>query len=129
MRRLICILLLLCLPLQSFAMQGGPLLYSSGGGHSLGHEFEHAAEIEHHHEHDGSVHYDDSDESVQHIQDNPSSTQLAHLAGPFQPIAPEQVARAVGDALACFIPAPFPDSPLRPPSLSLGLATEGALHA
>lgn len=129
MRRLICILLLLCLPLQSFAVQGGAMLFASAGGQSIAHELEHAAEIEHHHDDDGSVHYDDSDESAQHIDDYPSSTQVAHLAVPFQPVAPERLAGAVNDAQACFIPDPVPDNPLRPPAPSLGLAAEGALHA
>ena len=129
MRRLICILLLLCLPLQSFAVQGGALLFGSLAGQGIAHELEHAVELEHHHDDDGSVHYDDSEESVQHIQDYPSSTQVAHLAVPFQPIAPERLACAVDDVAPCFIPDPVPDNPLRPPAPALGFAAEGALHS
>ena len=129
MRRLICILLLLCLPLQSFALPGGALLSASLGSQGIAHELDHAAEIEHHHDDGGSVHYDDSDESEQHIDDYSSSTQVAHLAVRFQPIAPAQCASAVDDAIAWFIPTPFPDSPLRPPALSPGFAAGGALHS
>ena len=75
MRRLICILLLLCLPLQSFAAQGGALLSGSLAGQAIAHELDHAAEIEHNHEDDGSVHYDDSDESVQHSHESSASLQ------------------------------------------------------
>ena len=129
MRRLICLLLLLCLPLQSFALPGSALLSAALGGPGIAHELDHAAQIEHHHDDDGSVHYDDSDESEQHIDDYSSSTQVAHLAVLLQPVAPNQCATAVDDAPACFIPTPFPDSPLRPPALSPGFAAGGALHS
>jgi hypothetical protein len=115
------------LPLQSFAVQGGAMLFGSAGGQSIAHELDHAAEIEHHHDDDGSVHYDDSDESAQHIDDYPSSSQVAHLALPFQPVAPERLAGAVNGTQARFIPDRAPDNPLRPPSPSLGSAAGGAL--
>jgi hypothetical protein len=128
-RRLICILLLLCLPLQSFAVQGGALLFVSTSGQGIGHELDHAAEIEHHHDDDGSVHYDGSEESAQHIEDHSSCAQVAFLAVPFQSIAPEQGACAADGALARFIPDPCLDSPLRPPAPTLGHAAGGAKHA
>lgn len=120
MRRLICILLLLCLPLHSFAMQGGALLLGSAGEISIVHELEHDERVEHHHDDNGSVHYDDSDESAQHIQDHSSSPQPAYLTGPNLPLAPMQLACAAQDAVVHFIPTPFLDSPLRPPAPSLG---------
>jgi hypothetical protein len=119
-RRLICILLLFCLPLHSFAMQDGALLFGGAGENSIVHEFEHDERVEHHHDDNGSVHYDDSDESVQHIQDPSSSPQPAYLTGPYLPIAPLQLASAVNDAVVQFIPTPFLDSPLRPPAPFLG---------
>jgi hypothetical protein len=115
-RRFICLLLFLCLPLQSFAVQGGAPLFGSAGGGSIAHEVDHAAEIAHHHDDDGSVHYDESDESVQHIQDHSSAAQAAHPATPFHPVAPEQPARVFAGMAARFIPDPYLDSPLRPPA-------------
>lgn len=121
MRQLICILLLLCLPLQSFALPGGSLLFVSANGNGMSHALEHDEGIQHHHHDDnGSVHYDDSDESLQHIHDHSSSPQLAFLAVQFQPIAPVLSAPAVDGGVTQFIPAPFLDAPLRPPAPSLG---------
>lgn len=120
MHRLICILLLICLPLQSFAMQGGVLPAGLGSEQGLTHVLAHAEEIQHHHEDDGSMHFDDSAESVQHIHDHCSSVQAAFLAEPFTHIAPAQPASETGDATARYIPDPFLDSPLRPPAPSLG---------
>lgn len=121
MRRLICILLLICLPLQSFAMQGGALPFGTTSDRDVTHALAHAEEIEHHHhEDDGKVHYDNSEESVQHIQDHSSSAQIAYLAEPFQQMAPEQLASEGGDAVPRYIPDPFLDNPLRPPVPSLG---------
>lgn len=121
MHRLICILLLICLPLQSFAMQSGVLAAGPGNEHGFTHALAHAEEIEHHHhDEDGSLHFDDSDESVQHVHDHCSSAQAAFLAEPFKQIAPAQPASETGDATARYIPDPFLDSPLRPPLTALG---------
>lgn len=118
MRRLICILLLMCLPLQSFAVQGGSLLFESDS--SLAHELAHDERVQHHHEDDGSVHYDDSNESAQHIQDHSSSPQPAYLPIPKLPAAPEQLVSVAKTEFARFIPEPFLDGPLRPPAPTLG---------
>lgn len=119
MHRLICILLLICLPLQSFAVQGSWLPAGTASGQGIAHVLAHADNIAHHHDGDGSVHYDDSDESVHHIQDS-CAAQAAYLAEPFRPIAPVQLASEAGHLIARYIPDPFLDSPLRPPALSLG---------
>lgn len=119
MHRLICILLLICLPLQSFAMQGG-LLAAASAGQGMAHSLAHAEEIAHHHEHDGSVHYDDSAESVQHLQDHSSSSQAAYPTAPFQPAVQAQLAGAAGDHVAFHIPDPFLGSALRPPAPAPG---------
>ena len=119
MRRLICILLMLCLPLQGFAMHGGALLFGSDEG--IAHQVAHIEHIEHHHhDADGSVHYDDSEESAQHTQDHSCSPQFAFLAIPYQALAPEPATGAVDATVTGFIPDPFLDSPLRPPALTLG---------
>lgn len=120
MRRLICLLLLVCLPLQSFALQSGALLYARAGDYSISHQVDHAEGVEHHHDDNGSVHYDDSAESVQHIQDHSWSSQPAFLSVPYQALPPQQSGSPVDDAVARFIPDPFVDSPLRPPASSLG---------
>ena len=54
MRRLLCILLMLCLPLQGFAMQWGFAMQSSDL--SLAHEALHEGFVSHHHEDDGTIH-------------------------------------------------------------------------
>lgn len=118
MRRLICILLLMCLPLHSFATQGGALLLGSNA--SIAHELEHDEGLHHHHD-DGSVHYDDSDESHDHIQDHSaSSPQPAGLSVLSLPTAPPQLISSLKIDFSHFIPEPFLDGPLRPPSLTLG---------
>lgn len=133
MRRLLHILLLLCLPLYGFAMQGG-LPQAPGAASPLQpamllHELEHEQGVaHHHHEEDGSVHYDDSDESREHAQEHSSSTQPAgfghaRLAIPF--------ARPVdtpGFYVARRVPEPFLDGPHRPPSFAPGHAAGGMRH-
>ncbi len=119
MRRLICLLLLVCLPLQSFAMQfGSP--YTGAMEFSVAHESAHEDGTEHHHDADGSVHYDHSDESARHIHDHSSSPQVAFLTAPLAALAPQPASRAIDDTVARFIPDPFLDSPLRPPAHALG---------
>lgn len=126
MRRLICILLLMCLPLQSFAMHGASLLL--GGGASMSHVVDHDQQIQHHHDVDGSTHYDTSDASAQHIQDHSCSPQPAYLPAPKLPIVPDQLVSVAKLEFARFIPEPFLDGPHRPPAPTLGQAAEGRLH-
>ena len=79
MRRIVYILLLLlCLPLHGFAMQGG--LPLAAGAPTLLHEIEHDQGVQHHHDEDGSVHYDDSDKSLDHAQEHSCSAQPAGFA-------------------------------------------------
>lgn len=112
MRRFICILLLMLLPLHGFAMQSGEL-----GQHAydFAHEIEHATDVSHHHEADGTTHYDQSDESVQHALDNTTFTQavaLPSLALP-QPAAPPS---SLGESrLSLLIPDGIRTLPIRPP--------------
>lgn len=118
MRRLLCVLLLMCLPLHSFAMQWGRML--SGEGTTLSHEVAHDSHVQHHHDDDGSVHYDDSDESSQHIQDHACTPQTAVLAAPQVAAASQPLIGKVSAEVSTFIPDPNLDSPLRPPSPTLG---------
>lgn len=118
MRRLICILLLMCLPLQSFALQGGAVMF--GSNVSMEHEIAHDGHVPHHHDGDGSLHYDDSEESSEHVQDHSSCTQPADLSVPKLPVAPEQLVSLVKTEFSRFIPDPYLDGPLRPPAPALG---------
>lgn len=119
MRRLICILLLMCLPLQSFALQAGSFVF--GAGVNLAHEIAHEEKIQHHHhEVDNSVHYDDSDESAQHALDHSSCQQPAGVWTSTLPSSPDQVVSVSAPEFSCFIPDPYLDSPLRPPARPLG---------
>lgn len=116
MRRFFCLLLLICLPLQSFALQGGQLL-SAG----IAHELQHDQGVQHHHDEDGSVHYDQSDESEQHAAEHSASSHSVWAPAALPPPMPEAAARllARGEP-ARSIPAPFLDGPHRPPAPALG---------
>ena len=118
MRRLICILLLLWLPLQSFAMHGASLLPGPGTG--MSHVIDHDNQVQHHHDEDGSTHYDQSDESAQHVQDHSCSPQPAYPSASKLPTVPEQLVSVTIPEFARFIPDPFLDGPLRPPAPALG---------
>ncbi|MBZ2209780.1 hypothetical protein [Massilia soli] len=119
MRRLICLLLLMCLPLQSFALQAGSFVF--GADVNLAHEIAHEEQIQHHHhDNDDSVHYDDSDESAQHTLDHSNCQQPAGVWISKQPPSPDQLGSITAPEFSCFIPDPYLDSPLRPPVLALG---------
>lgn len=117
MRHLLCLLLMLCLPLQSFALQWEHVL---AGETTLAHEIEHDEHVPHHHDDDGAIHYGDSDESARHAQDHPGSPQPAAI--------PLTVQAGTAAELVSLVrphgPAPMPDPllgcPHRPPSASLG---------
>lgn len=118
MRRFFCIFLLMCLPLHGFAMQWGMLL--TGENTTIMHEVEHDEHIQHHHEDDGTIHYDDSGESDDHMLDHPATPHPLHLAIPAFPGAPVQlVSRVLIDADTC-IPDPLLDCPHKPPAFALG---------
>lgn len=117
MRRLFCIFLLMCLPLHGFAMQWGPLLAE---GNTIAHELAHDEHVQHHHEDDGSIHYDDSDESADHLLDHPASAQPVHILALLIPAAPEQLVSTVQRFAPSYVPYPYLDSPHRPPALTLG---------
>lgn len=123
MRRLICIFLLMCLSLQSFALHAAAPSFGSDTG--MAHELDHDNGVRHHHEDDGSVHYDNSDESAQHIQDHSTSAQAGDMATTRLFTAHEHLVLVVKTEFSRFIPEPYLDSPLRPPAPALGLAAEG----
>ncbi|WP_338770506.1 hypothetical protein [Massilia sp. METH4] len=117
MRHLLCILLMLCLPLQSFALQWEHVL---AGDMTLAHEIEHDEQVSHHHEDDGSVHYDHSDESQNHLQDHTCSPQPAAFAPPAQALLPARLISIVRPDGPAPMPDPLLDCPHRPPASPLG---------
>ena len=122
MRRLLCLLLLICLPLQSFASQIAGLRALEVAG--LAHEIERSEEL-HHHDDDGSTHYDDSDESVTHADEHSTPAQLTLLqpADLLFNLSPNSLADYPDPA--SHIPDPCLDAPQRPPSFAPGLAAGG----
>jgi hypothetical protein len=99
-------------------MQWGTLL--AGDGTLIVHELEHDEHVQHHHDDDGSIHYDDSDESAQHLLDHPASPQPVHLVLPVMPGAPDQLVSTIAIDVTSYIPDPLLDRPHRPPALTLG---------
>lgn len=124
MRRLFCILLLICLPLQSFSMQVGGMQVFAGD--SLEHALEHAQEIEHHHhEEDGSVHYDDSQESMEHTQEHAAASAQCLLDTQCLPLEPRRLLTKIAPAFQSTIPNPDLEDPQRPPVFAPGIAAGG----
>lgn len=122
MRRLFCLVLLICLPLQSFALQfAGVRLAVTGTAHQL----EHADDVHHHHHDDGEVHYDESNESAHHSHE--SSTAMQHLLPKTQAALFSPLIASLADRVdpAAYIPDPFLDDPQRPPAFAPGFAAGG----
>lgn len=117
LRRILYILLLLCLPMSGFAMQGSwpPVAAAASVEHAL----DHAEGIHHHHDSDGSVHYDESDASLDHTQEH-CSAQPAGFGLPRLTVPPEQAVQETGSYIAQAVPEPFLALPHRPPARSLG---------
>lgn len=74
MRRLLCLLLLVLLPLHGFAALQGTATPSETAK-ELTHELDHQYGISHHHGDDGDIHYDDSGESSQHFAEHAGAGQ------------------------------------------------------
>ena len=128
LRRIVHLLLLLCLPLYGFAMQGG--LPPVAEAVSLVHMLEHDRDIHHHHhEDDGTVHYDESDESLDHAHEHCSSSQPVGFGFPRLVLPALQPVSEPGPYIAQAVPEPFLDGPHRPPAFALGHAAGGTLHA
>ena len=109
-------------------MQGS--LPPAAGAVSLVHELEHDEGIHHHHhEDDGSVHYDESDESLDHAQERSSPLQPVGFGLPRLVLPPEQPVSELGPYVAQAVPEPFLDGPHKPPAFSLGLTAGGSMHA
>jgi hypothetical protein len=117
-RRLLCYLLICFLPLHSFAMQVGTM--TPGQLVSIVHELDHASGVQHHHGDDGTVHYDHSDESAEHVSDQSAAHQPPGLPVPTMPAMLVAPSLPDFDDVTQFVPDPAPDGPLRPPLFSLG---------
>ncbi len=127
MRRLVYLLLLFCLPLYGFALQGGqPHAY---GAESFTHEVEHEQGLQHHHEDDGSIHYDESDKSLAHAQDHSSSAQPFGFHVPSLTAPAERQVSVLAPFIVHAPPDPFLDGPRKPPRPAPGLAAGGLPHA
>lgn len=122
MRQFLCILLLICLPLQSFALQVGvdQPLTSLGWAHEPAH-----SDDPHHHAEDGAAHYDESDESLAHADEHSAGLQLSilNINGFFFGATPASPGQYLDPA--SYIPDPFLDEPQRPPAFAPGLAAGG----
>lgn len=122
MHRLLCLLLLICLPLHSFAAQIAAIGLASAGAQ---HQLAHSVDLHHHHHDDGEVHYDDSDASVDHTHEHAATVQLL-LPAPASLIPPLQIASLADPAEpVSHIPHPYLDDPQRPPAFAPGLTAGG----
>ena len=122
-RRLLCLLLLICLPLQSYASQIAGLRSLELAG--LAHEIERTEELHHHHDDDGSTHYDDSDASLTHAEEHSTPVQLTLLKPADWLFNLSQDSLADYPDPAWQLPDPCLDGPQRPPSFAPGLAAGG----
>lgn len=113
-RRLLCLLLLLVLPLQTLAAGG---LLPTGNAHGLAHEIDHLKGTHHHHEEDGSIHYDESGESATHLAEHSPSQPSATLPSFHAPqtVVPLYVVAAAPPPHS--LPDPVPERPQRPPQV------------
>ncbi len=111
--RFVCIFLLLLLPLQSFAMQGGwsPL----GNAFDIAHEIEHLEGASHHHGDDGAMQYDDSSESAQHHAEHSAAGQAIALPSVISHQAALIMRTASSGELWQYLPDRVPEQPQRPP--------------
>ncbi len=122
MRRFLCLLLLVCLPLQSFAVQLSGV--QETGLAQLFHQVDHA-EAPHHHDDDGSIHYDNSDESSEHSGECSASHQQSLLTSGAVLFNQLVVSAARRFDPLSFIPHPYLDDPQRPPARAPGFTAGG----
>jgi hypothetical protein len=113
-RKLLCLLLMLILPLQAFALQGGS--HPDAHAYDLQHEMAHQHGVSHHHDDSGNVHYDDSTESKQHAADSVCCHHFASIASSNLFISFDAPSEAVNRTPATGVPPPFLERPQRPPS-------------
>lgn len=122
MHRLVFLLLLICLPLHSLALQLAGVQTQASAGAAT--ETGMAADL-HHHDDDGSVHYDDSAESIAHADEHSAGTQC-FLLHPSAMVFSLSLSSGIDypDPVS-YIPTPWQEDPQRPPAIAPGLATGG----
>jgi hypothetical protein len=89
------------------------------------HELHHEQGIDHHHEDDGSIHYDASEESKEHVQQQCTSPCQFLLPGTATVAAHQLPPDALPPARATFIPDPDLEDPERPPVFAPGTTAGG----
>lgn len=122
MRRLFCLLLMMCLPLQSLAAQMTGVRLAGAG---VSHQLDHVNDIHHHHHDDGQVHYDESDDSIEHSHESSAMAQHLPLDEAGLPFHPLNVTLADPPEPLSAVPHPYLDDPQRPPAFAPGLAAGG----
>lgn len=114
MRRVLCILLMLFLPLHGFAMQAG--WASSVSAYDIAHELDHLAGVVHHHDDDhGTTHYDNSSDSAQHLAEHSAGHACAALPPAAMPPLTIVSFISVVSEPSHYIPDPVPERLQRPP--------------
>jgi len=122
-RRLFCLLLLICLPLQSFASHVSSMQPLGLAG-MASHEIDRSDEL-HHHDDGGAIHYDGSEQSVAHADDHSAPVQFSALNRAAILFGLSPVSLADYPEPVSTIPEPCLDDPQRPPSFAPGLAAGG----
>jgi hypothetical protein len=114
-RRFVFILLMLMLPWQAIASTIGALAHESEAANVIVHIGDHELGVTHHHHDDGSISYDDTDASQQHLSNYAGTNGAAlltslsfGLALPVASIAPPEFSPP-------FLSGPFLEGLRRPP--------------
>lgn len=125
MRRFLCLFLLVLMPLQAFAQQGGWTVAETKTGASgvtvkvsqeIAHEIAHVNGESHHHDDNGALHFDKSTESSQHLAEHGAGN--APVAGLPSTHMPPVSFRRLTLAISPFefiVPEGLPECPQRPP--------------
>ena len=114
MRRLVCLFLITLLPLQALASQGS--LAFMGHAEDMLHELLHDDQPSHHHHEDGTVHFDESPESMEHASDHCVCVhQFSLLPSNEWPGVSLTVLTRLGEHAFERLPDPLADNPHKPP--------------
>jgi hypothetical protein len=113
-RRLVYIFLFLILPLHAFALQSG--WSPTGKALDIAHEIDHHQGNSHHHDEDGSIHYDDSVESTNHLAEPDCCQQSASMPPPVLPLLSFPSPSNTPPRPTTAQPQRFPECLQRPPA-------------
>ena len=112
MRRFVLLLLVAGVFWQAIGMAGRGAIASAG--EDLAHALAHWSESAHHHHDDGTFESDDSDDAVRHVLADNTLTAPALCLSAGMVFGTASMPHPV-DALAVYLPDPFPDRLRRPP--------------